>query len=239
MTKNLLVSVIIPTIDGREKLLNRAVKSVKKQTYENIELIIVNEGCLGNIQRNIGINRANGKYIAFLDDDDEWLPDKIKLQVEIMEKYSYVPLVTTYIDDRRYKKYIKKSPYMVTLNYILNKFTYNSTSSYMIRKSAIDKIGNFDENLVSAQEYELAIRLLSNKEIAICIPKVLVIQHESDDSISKNWKKRRIGISSVYKKHKEKFINSSMFNIIKIRIICLIYRLGIGDLLIRLYNKKI
>ena len=104
-----LVSVIIPTYNGSNTIL-RAINSVLNQTYSNLELIIVddcskdntfevvknvkdkrvkvlrhkkNRG--GSAARNTGIKEAKGEYIAFLDDDDEWLSEKVEKQVEYLK----------------------------------------------------------------------------------------------------------------------------------------------------------
>ena len=109
------VSVIIPTYNRFEYLMN-TIKSVKEQTYKNIEIIVVNDrstqkeyyeydwkgvtiihleensktkfgfACVGGYQRNFGIKIATGKYIAFCDDDDIWFPNKIELQINSMKK---------------------------------------------------------------------------------------------------------------------------------------------------------
>tara|TARA_B100000963_G_C22631541_1_gene675176 strand:- start:165 stop:884 length:720 start_codon:yes stop_codon:yes gene_type:complete len=109
------VSVIIPTYNRFKFLLN-AIKSVKEQTYKNIEIIIVNDcsteeeyynfnfkDCIvihldknskkrlghvspGGYQRSQGMKIASGEYIGFLDDDDYWLPDKLEKQISVMEK---------------------------------------------------------------------------------------------------------------------------------------------------------
>ena len=111
-----LVSVIIPTYK-RKFELKRAIDSVLKQTYKNIEIIVIDDNGLGtewnkNVKeviesyndteriryivnkenlggaetRNVGIDNAKGKYIAFLDDDDEYYPEKISKQVNLLEK---------------------------------------------------------------------------------------------------------------------------------------------------------
>lgn len=102
-----MISVIIPTYNRFDSLL-KAVESVKNQTYQNIEIIVVDDnstderyennmiegikyikieegskeilgyGC-GALPRNIGMECANGEYIAFLDDDDVWMPDKLEV----------------------------------------------------------------------------------------------------------------------------------------------------------------
>lgn len=108
-----LVSVVIPTYNRFNYLLN-TIESVKKQTYSNIEIIVVNDcstqkeyyeydwkniiivhlqqnskqlfgyACAGYV-RNQGIKLAKGKYIAFCDDDDIWFPNKIELQIKSMQ----------------------------------------------------------------------------------------------------------------------------------------------------------
>lgn len=102
-----LVSVVIPTMD-RPLLLSRALKSVFNQTHPNIEVIVVvdrpNEETTAMLRaiddrrlrvvvnpqplnaaaaRNLGVDHANGEWIAFLDDDDEWLPEKIAKQLAL------------------------------------------------------------------------------------------------------------------------------------------------------------
>ena len=118
-----LVSVIIPTYNRFNFLLN-AIRSVKEQTYKNIEIIVVNDCSIqeeyynydfkkefgknikiihlqensrkkynyispGAHTRNIGIKNSNGYYIAFLDDDDFWLSQKLEIQIKEMNEKNY------------------------------------------------------------------------------------------------------------------------------------------------------
>jgi len=136
-----LVSVVIPTIKGREKLLKRAIASVKNQTYKNIEIIVVDEGKSSPEQRNIGMERAKGDYIALLDDDDIWLPQKIEKQVDVMNSDENIGLVTCYSLNKRFgMDRITKPSLNPTYKDLLKSFNLSSTSSFLIRKSVIDDI---------------------------------------------------------------------------------------------------
>lgn len=111
MQENKLVSAIITT-HNRLDLLKQAIKSVKQQTYIDIEVIVVDDASTdgtkeyctaltgihyiyispaeskgGNHARNVGIENSHGEYIAFLDDDDLWLSTKIEKQVEAMQMH--------------------------------------------------------------------------------------------------------------------------------------------------------
>lgn len=139
--KKPLVSVVIPTLPKRKKLLERAIKSVLKQTYKNIEIIPVVEGNSACEARNIGIKRAKGELIAFLDDDDTWYPTKIEKQVNYLIKNPYVPLVICYSDDkRRHDGRISRPPAIIDHKELVKGFNLSSTSSYVVRRSVLEKV---------------------------------------------------------------------------------------------------
>lgn len=131
MSKNKLVSVIIPTYNRFESLLY-AINSIKNQTYNNIEIIVINDNstderyyhykfdniiihlnkntkkmynypCAGYV-RNYGIRISNGYYICFLDDDDYFLPNKIEEQINILENNKNIKMCCTdsYIGNGNY-----------------------------------------------------------------------------------------------------------------------------------------
>jgi glycosyltransferase involved in cell wall biosynthesis len=201
-----LVSVVIPTINGREEQLVRAVRSVKAQTYTNIELIVVNRGRPAPEQRNIGIEQSTGKYIAFLDDDDEWDKTKIAMQVVAMEKCHWrCPLCICWSRDDRFGMIRVSKPMDITAHKdLIKSFNLSSTSSYLVLREALDW-GNirFDEDLPSAQEYDLALQLSKLGNI-ICVPRVLMHQHATEGQISCNWGRKIRGIYAIaWKYHKE------------------------------------
>ena len=116
------VSVIIPTYN-RANLIPRAIESVLQQTYENIEIIVVDDGSTDNTKaalkpyfdhityltsnhkgtanaRNIGMKAADGEYIAFLDSDDTYLSYKLSLQIDFMTRHSSIGMVCTEFSGR-------------------------------------------------------------------------------------------------------------------------------------------
>lgn len=148
---NDLISVIIPSYN-RFSYLQNAITSVINQTYKNFEIIIINDGsdqsqyyennfpdCVKLIHqkinhrekigyvsdgyvRNIGINEANGDYLAFLDDDDIWLPDKLDKQISAI-KESQIEFSST-------EGFYGKGPYINNLEYPLyNQETFFNTVS--------------------------------------------------------------------------------------------------------------
>jgi len=136
-----LVSVIIPTLPERTKVLQRALDSIKSQTYPNIEIIVATEGNSATEARNIGISKANGDFIAFLDDDDEWMPEKIEKQIQTMEQHPDCPLVICHSHDLRFNNdRINAPPDIINHKMIVKSFNLSSTSSYLVRRYALDMI---------------------------------------------------------------------------------------------------
>lgn len=178
-----LVSVIVPTFN-RPDYLKLTLQSVVQQTYDNIEIIVVDDGTPGDKNallcndftnvtyikinnsgspckpRNEGIKKSNGKYLAFLDDDDIWEPLRLELMVKILEENSEFGLVHCYcklidkngndlnqIVGRPGNPYVKHGD--VSLRMIGNW----TISDYPIaRKTLIEKIGFFNESMKAAGE---------------------------------------------------------------------------------------
>lgn len=177
-----LVSVVVATYK-REAELKNALESLAKQTYPNMEIVLVddngNDGwnskvsetvkvfrnrypkikleCIVNNSnqgssktRNIGIHSAHGDYITFLDDDDIYLPDKIRKQVEFMETnqcdYSITDLILYNEDDkkinRRIRSYIKETTVESLRLYHL-KYHMTGTDTIMFKKEYLIQIGGF------------------------------------------------------------------------------------------------
>lgn len=185
----ILVSAVITTKNRLEDL-KRAIDSVLGQSYSDIECIVVSDGSTdgtieycesrqdikfinispedskgGNYARNLGIKAARGKYVAFLDDDDYWMPNKISKQVELIEQkncgcvYCLRQLVYIEKDHRRIVNESDKGKQFGDISKSVFHHGFTSTSCLLVSKNYLNKVGNFDEDCIKLQEYDLLIRL--------------------------------------------------------------------------------
>jgi glycosyltransferase involved in cell wall biosynthesis len=183
------VSVIIPTCN-RARLLPVAIRSVLAQTFGNFELIIVDDASEDSIDdvvkafqdrrvrwitheerlgggaaRNTGIRNSGGEFVAFLDDDDEWYPQKLARQMALLLRSSpnVGGVYTGYeaIDRETGKLRARQIPrYRGDLSSELLKTNcIGSTSSVLLRRQCLNDVGMFDESLPSFQDYDLWIRI--------------------------------------------------------------------------------
>ena len=181
---NPLVSVIIPTYN-RANFLKLTLQSVADQSYKNIEIIVVDDGSPNDEAeqvckefekvtytkiensggpakpRNVAIQKAKGKYIAFVDDDDIWLPTKLEKQVTILEQNPDFGLVNgccEVIDENgvlqnriigRLRNISEK--HGDVSKKMIGRWTVMMPTSF-VRKDVIDKVGEFNEKMPSAGE---------------------------------------------------------------------------------------
>lgn len=170
------VSVIIPTYN-RAKYVKEAIDSVLAQTFQDFEIIVVDDGSIdgtgellknynGKIRyiyqtnkglpaaRNTGIRAAKGEYIAFLDSDDIWLPDKLDIQLKILEKNGDVGLIYSRMfvideDGVVNPTVYPKWKLATTLDEMLTEgYGIGLPSTAIMRKECFDRLGFFDESLI-------------------------------------------------------------------------------------------
>lgn len=222
-----LVSAIITT-HNRADLLPRALDSVIVQSYENIEIIVVDDGSTDGTEevvrryqqdvtlnyirlkksvgackaRNKGIETASGEFVAGLDDDDKWHKDRIKeLVAAYNDNYAAVTsdTVMVYKDGQaRWKK--KKHIDLDTLLY-----TNQVGNQVLVRRDRMMSVGGFDPQLEAAQDYDLWIRLSQKFGPIRNVQKLLqtiYMDHEENRITSRSSFK---GYFQFYKKHKQKF----------------------------------
>jgi len=226
-SKNPLVSVILPTYN-RSNILSRAIESVLIQTYENLELIIVDDASTddteevvssyeddrinyiqktdnqgGAAARNTGILKSDGEIVAFIDSDDEWAPSKLQKQVDVFIKDAKVGVVytgTTLVNNS--KKTKGKVP--TEKGYIYNKQLYmdniSPTSAVAVRRECFTLVGLFDPSLEARQDYDLWLRLSRNYKFDYVSESLVTIYREHEDRISSNISNRIQGQLRILKK---------------------------------------
>lgn len=196
-----LVSVIIPTFN-REKVIGRAVNSVLSQSFKDFECIVVDDGSTDETNlvlngftnkikvirtenrgvsaaRNLGAKLAIGKYIAFLDSDDEWKQQKLKKQIGLMQESGLRISQTdeTWVRNGRFvnksSRYIRPSGYIF---YNCLEVCAVTPSSVMMEKELFFEYGGFDETFPVCEDYDLWLRM-SLKERFGLIDEPLIIKY--------------------------------------------------------------
>ncbi|MCB4458428.1 glycosyltransferase family 2 protein [Leisingera sp. McT4-56] len=205
------VSVVIPT-HNREHLICDALDSVQAQSFRDLEIIVVDDGSTdgtrqrvaqwseaselavryagqpqsgGNAARNKGIGKARGRYVAFLDSDDLWHPDKLRKQVELLEARpgygaAYTGLRET---DAESGAVISEPRHAYPEGDLLNDLLVSDvtapTSAWIARRALFQKAGGFDQGLMARQDWDMWIRLAQCAKIG-CVPEALVdLRHHS------------------------------------------------------------
>jgi glycosyltransferase involved in cell wall biosynthesis len=223
-----LVSVIIPAYN-RANILPRAINSVLNQTYQDFEIIIVDDNSTddtedivkkisdGRIQyiknqknvgaavaRNVGIESSKGKYIAFLDSDDEWLPEKLSKQIRLFENSSsnvgVVYSGLTIIDNGRPVSVRKPQKRGDLRKDIVLENWVGPLSTGVVSQECFINCGLFDESLPACQDWDLWIQIAQKYEYDY-IAEPLVNYHLSSDSITQNTAAKACGHTMLLKKY--------------------------------------
>jgi glycosyltransferase involved in cell wall biosynthesis len=229
------ISVIIPTYNA-SKYVTKAIDSVLVQDYINLEIIIIDDGSTDNTQkvldnykdkiryvyqdnggaakaRNTGIKLANGDYIAFLDADDLWLPDKLGKQMNFFNHYPQYSMVFTDMshsvdDEIVYKSYLKERRY----KYVSNGSIYENllrecfifTPTVMIKRKCFEKVGIFKEYLKISEDLDLWLRI-ADKYLIGFLDEPLVIRRKHETNLTGN---RLLYISSNIQMMEEIYIKN-------------------------------
>ena len=196
------ISVVIPSYN-RKEFLKRSIDSAINQTKKPFEIIVVDDGSTDGTEtmiksdydfvkfikqknkgvsaaRNIGIEVSIGEWICFLDSDDEWKKDKLEKQINAMKSnpgYKFFHCNEIWIKNgirinqkKKHKKYggdiFDKCLDMCRI----------SPSSVMIDKTVFDEVGNFNENLVVCEDYELWLRICDKYRVFF-IDEPLIIKY--------------------------------------------------------------
>lgn len=205
-----MVSVIIPVFNRRD-LIPRAIDSVLRQTFRAFEIIIVDDGSTdgtgaliadryasdvrlvaqahGGVSRarNAGIRAAQYDWLAFLDSDDEWLPQKLQQQMACLQRSN---LLICHSNEIWIKNGIRvnqckhhaKSGGDIFLQALPR--CIMSPSSIVIHKQVIEKIGDFDESFPTCEDYELFLRLTLSFPVAYVDERLIIKYGGHADQLS-------------------------------------------------------
>jgi glycosyltransferase involved in cell wall biosynthesis len=207
------VSVIMPAYNA-EKYLAQSVESALSQTVDNIEIIIVDDGSSDNTlhiansfgapvtvysrenggaaaARNFGVEKANGEWVAFLDADDLWEPNKLELQLESVHGFSWSHTDSIFIGDGhdgsvRASDLTPKYAGKVIPKLVVNNFV--GTSTVLMKKDVYLKVGGFDESLRALQDWDFWLRLAAQYDLAY-VPEVLAQYRVHAASTSRSARK--------------------------------------------------
>lgn len=205
-----LVSIITPTYNCA-KFIGKTIESVLKQTYENWEMIIVDDASKDNteevvskynderikyiklkenggadVARNTAIDEAKGRYMAFLDSDDLWEPEKLEKQIQFMKQNNYNITATDYQkineEGKLLDKVVKTKEKVDYKSMLLSNSVGNSTIVYNV-----ENIGKFKvPNIKKRNDYALWLQMLKKEKYIYGMPETLMKYRVRSNSISSN-----------------------------------------------------
>lgn len=226
------VSVVIPAYN-RARLLAETILSALEQTLADREIIVVDDGSTDDTSevvktfqdrviyirqpnsgpakaRNTGLRMAKGKYVAFLDSDDLWLPEKLELQYRLIEQNLNLGLIFTdvmWFSNGQVMLPTLREKYQLHTGQVFEKLLFDNwiaTSSVLVRRECLDKVGGFDEDpqIMYVEDWNLWIRLAHRYQFAM-VDKVLV---------KRRYHQNRLGLVNP-----EKQFKAILYNLEKLR----------------------
>jgi len=226
------VSVILPTYN-RPFFVAAAIQSVLNQSLQDFELIVVDDASMDSTReivnqfkdkrikyirheinkgeaasRNTGILNSTGEYIALLDDDDEWFPDKLKVQVDCLQKrYDdvgciYCGLIFVHRTDNRILRQIVPNKKGNIYKEMVSKNVIDSPSSVVIKRQCFEKVGLFDEDLPYFVDYDFFLRVSKFFSFDY-IERPLLIYYVHEGQLSNDVDVIKKGLEALQKKYSQ------------------------------------
>jgi glycosyltransferase involved in cell wall biosynthesis len=178
------ISVIIHTYNN-EKFIRETIESVLLQSYKDYEIIVVDDGSTDNTRsalipymdkiryhykenggiasaKNAGVSLSKAEFIAFLDHDDLWVPDKLKIQMEYFNKNPQVRLVYSKYTSFRDGKELRTKPEKGYSGWIFKELLSKSfiqTSTVVVKRECLNAVGSYDESFTLGDEYDMFLRI--------------------------------------------------------------------------------
>lgn len=223
----LAISVVIPTYN-RAPLLARALDSVMTQTYPARDVVVVDDGSTddtaqvlsrypsvrsihlpgnrgGATARNVGVEASQGTLVAFLDSDDEWLPRKLERQVAVF--YERPDLGAVYCrffahDDRTGVRREQHPPlYRGKIrDVLLSGRCPRTTSLFVVRREAFERVGGFDTGLPGFQDTDLWIRMSAHWEFDAVDDALAIVHSHSGPRVTTDVEARKEALDAFLAK---------------------------------------
>ena len=235
------ISIVVPSCN-RPDLLARLMSSIAAQTYSNYEVVVVNDGSSDQVgyaaiidrfsmimavryfrnprnmgaqfSRNRGVYEARHDWIAFVDDDDEWLPEKLEKQAALLASSpGSVGLVYSWADgvleDGSVKHRYRSSHRGPVLEALLDA-CFIPSPTVVIRRSALEKAGSFDESLPSCQDWDMWTRVAAAGFAVDLAEEVLAIHHRHGKPSIGASPRSLQGFCMYYEKHAPLYARARM-----------------------------
>lgn len=225
--KHPLVTVVIPTYN-RAWILEAAVESVLNQDMDDFELIVVDDGSTDETQRllsgfaddhrvsiirqenqgvsasrNRGIAEAKGTYVAFLDSDDLWLPQKLSCQIALFRSKPHIKICQTEeIWIRKGQRVNPKKRHKKPSGMIFEpsvELCLVSPSAVMLHRDLFTAVGTFDESLPACEDYDLWLRISCRYPVYLIDTPLIIKRGGHEDQLSRNPGMDRFRIRSLDK----------------------------------------
>ena len=221
------ISIILPAYNAERHIL-KAIESVQQQTFSDFELLVINDGSTDrtlelletvkdarlkvfsyqnsgvSVARNRGITHTKGDFIAFLDTDDLWTPDKLELQLTVLQQHpeAGVAYSWTHYMDEQGKYCHADQPINFEGNIYADLLTINflgNGSNPLIRRQALESVGGFDPALTHAEDWDLYLRLAARWPFVV-VPKPQILYRQTSGSASSKIEVMEKGSLSVIEK---------------------------------------
>lgn len=226
------ISIVIPSYN-RPQLLDRLLQSIKNQSFENYEVIVVddhsskwseihqvingfkesipgikvfrNEANRGlSHSRNVGALNSRAEWVAFVDDDDEWMPRKLEKQRELIRGASEkIALIYTWSRVERNGEFLRVQESINEGDVLLPllKENFIPASSVVVRKSALIEAGLFDEKFMSCEDWDMWVRLTALGYQVKVVKSHEMIYHKHAEWTMGESESAHIGYQQFYEKH--------------------------------------